>query len=115
MTTSTIVAAAVMLTGLTSLAAHAQDRPSANLRNIAADQEVTNVAYCRGRYDVSLRDGSRREFKKYDLAFKIDSSPIGPTPSRPALVPTGRVGDRAVAVFAGLDELKRALKEACRD
>jgi hypothetical protein len=68
-----------------------------------------------GRYDVSLRDGGRREFKEYDLAFKIDTSPNGPTPSRPALVPTGRVGDRAVAVFAGLDELKRVLKEACRD
>jgi hypothetical protein len=32
-----------------------------------------------------------------------------------ALVPTGRVGDRAFVVFADLDELRRSLKVGCRE
>jgi hypothetical protein len=102
-------------TAVTVGAAVGQDRPTSNLREVPPHQEVTSVGYCRGRYDVSLRDGSRRAFKEYDLAFKIDSSPTGPVASRPALVPTGRVGDRAVVVFAGVDELRRAVAEVCRD
>src|SRR3989475_5002091 len=64
----------------------------------------------RGGYDVSLGGGSARKFKEYDLAFKIDSSANGPDPTRPALVATGRVGDRAFVVFADLEELRSALK-----
>jgi len=78
-------------------------------------QRVTDVRYCRGEYDVSLADGSGRKFKEYDLAFKIDSSSNGPNPVKPALVPTGRVGDRAVVVFADIAELRGALKTHCRD
>jgi hypothetical protein len=96
-------------------AADAQSWPVVNLKELPPSQQVQGVAYCRGAYDVSLGDGSARRFKEYDLAFKTDSSPHGPSPARPALVPTGRVGDRAVVVFADLDELRRTVKVTCRD
>jgi hypothetical protein len=83
------------------------------LRGLPAGQLVLNVGYCRGEYDVSLSDGNAKKFKEYDLAFKIDSSANGPHPAKPALVPTGRVGDRAFIVFASADELRHALKPSC--
>jgi hypothetical protein len=39
----------------------------------------------------------------------------GPPPAKPALVPTGRAGDRAFVVFADLEELRQTLKAACRE
>jgi hypothetical protein len=64
-------------------------------------------------WEVALKDGSVRSFKEYDLGFKTDTSPKGPDATISALVPTGRVGDRAFVVFAGLDELKDAPKRGC--
>ena len=107
------MAAAMIL--LFSVQAFAQDHPVPNLKELSPGQRVTDVRYCRGQYDVSLGDGSSRKFKEYDLAFKIDSSPNGPKPVKPALVPTGRVGDRAFVVFADIVELRGALKMDCRD
>jgi len=90
-----------------------QDRP--NLKALSAQQRVIAVSYCRGAYDVTLADGSVRRFNEYDLALKIDSSPNGPAAATPALVPTGRVGDRAFVVFATPEELSAAVKPVCRD
>lgn len=92
----------------------AQNRPIADLKDVPPAELVTRVSYCRGEYEVGLGDGSARQFKEYDLAFKTDTGPHGPRLTKPALVPTGRVGDRAFVVFANLDELRRALKEGCR-
>ena len=71
------------------------------------------MRYCRGVYEVALKDGSVRSFKEFDLGFKTDSSAEGPDAAEPALVPTGGVGDRAFVIFAGLDELKTWLKKSC--
>jgi cytochrome c len=92
----------------------AQERPQ-RLRDLPPRQRVEAVTYCRGTYEVALGDGQVRRFREYDLAFKIDASPHGPEAARPALVPTGRVGDRAFIVFAALDELRTALRETCRN
>ncbi len=104
------LAGAAVIVLLSSAAAVAQSRPVANLKDLPPVQQVTNVGYCRGEYDVSLGDGNARRFKEYDLAFKTDSSPNGPKPAKPALIPSGRVGDRAFVVFAELEELRRTLK-----
>jgi len=112
-TTSVVGAVALVLLSFTP--ARAQDRPLANLKDVPRGQQVTGVGYCRGQYDVTLGDGSARTFKEYHLAFKIDSSANGPRPAHPALVPTGRVGDRAFVVFADLDELRGTVQAACRD
>jgi hypothetical protein len=105
----------VVLVTLLASAASGQERPIPNLRDLPEQQRVTAIGYCRGAYDVALADGSVRTFKEYDLAFKIDSSASGPHPARPALIPSGRVGDRAFVVFAVLDELRGAVKSECRN
>jgi len=96
---------------------HAQEplpsRAPENLNDPSPGRTVKSVTYCRGEYEVSLGDGSVRRFKEYDLAFKTDTSPSGPPAARPALVPTGRVGDRAFVIFADLDELRRLPKAFC--
>ena len=89
------------------------ERPAADLKALAGDRQVVSVSYCRGIYMVALKDGSARTFKEYDLAFKTDTGPSGPAKGTPALVPTGRVGDRAFLVFSALDELKDALTTRC--
>lgn len=78
-----------------------------------AGQQVTALRFCRGVYEVALKDGSVRSFMEIDLGFKTDSSDKGPHAATPALVPTGRVGDRAFVIFAGLDELRGWLKKGC--
>jgi len=108
------VAAAAVIVLLSTVAAGVEGRPIVSLKDVPPAQHVTKVGLCRGEYEVSLGDGGTRRFKEYDLAFKTDSGPNGPAPSKPALVPTGRVGDRALVIFADLDELRGTLKSACR-
>ena len=98
-----------------SLGASAQppERGSADLKPLPADRQVTSVAYCNGAYRLGMKDGSARTFTEYDLAFKTDTGAAGPAKGTPALVPIGRVGDRAFLVFSGLDELKDALTTRC--
>jgi cytochrome c len=91
----------------------AQQREPVDLKLLPPSQLVGALSYCRGAWEVRLKDGSDRSFKEYDLGFKTDSSSQGPHATSPALVPTGRVGDRALVIFAGIDELKDALKRGC--
>jgi hypothetical protein len=99
---------------LTSAHAFGQERTIQNLKDVPQRQRVEAVTYCRGAYHVTLGDGSVLAFKQYDLAFKIDTSTNGPDLTKPVLVPTGRVGDRAFVVFATLDELRTAIRAECR-
>ncbi len=103
---------AVGLLLMLSGSALAQRDPT-DLKALPPGQQVAALSYCRGVWEVALKDGSIRSFREYDLGFKTDTSPKGPDVTIPALVPTGRVGDRAFVVFAGLDELKTALKRGC--
>ena len=41
------------------------------------------------------------------------SSALGPPPDRAVLVPTGRVGDRALGVFVGPVEMAAAARVGC--
>lgn len=100
---------------LVSVHAFAQERSVPDLKDVPDQQRVTAVKYCRGAYEVALGDGGVRTFKEYDLSFKVDSSANGPSPAKPALVPTGRVGDRAMVVFAVVEELRAGVKAECRN
>jgi cytochrome c len=104
------LAFASMITVALAGAAWGQREPP-DLKALAPGQQVSSVRYCRGLYEVALKDGSVRSFKEFDLGFKTDTSAKGPEAATPALVPTGRVGDRAFVVFAGLDELKAWIKK----
>jgi len=84
----------------TSSSAFAQREP-VDLKTLPPGQQVGSLRYCGGMYH------------EYDLGFKTDAGAKGPETTTPVLVPTGRVGDRAFVIFAGLDELKDALKKEC--
>ena len=81
-----IVRIALLLVLAASADAVAQpaERGPVDLKAVTVDRQVTSVSYCRGTYQGMA-----------------------------AVVPTGRVGDRAFLVFSGLEELKDALKARC--
>jgi len=93
--------------------AAAQQPTMEDLKQTPAARQVTSVAYCRGQYTVSLADGSARTFGERDLRFATDSSPLGPVAGRAVLVPTGRVGDRAIVVFVGPGEMTAVVRASC--
>jgi cytochrome c len=81
-----------------------------DLKQAPASRQIVPVAYCRGEYAVGLADGSVRKFGERDLRFATDSSALGPPPGRAVLVPTGRVGDRAIVVVVGPAEMAGAVR-----
>jgi hypothetical protein len=91
----------------------AQQPAMEDLKQVPTSRQVASVAYCRGEYTVGLSDGSAKKFGERDLRFATDSSPLGPPPGRAALVPTGRVGDRALVVFVGPVEMATAVRTGC--
>ncbi len=84
-----------------------------DLKAAPPDQQVAAGGYCKGVYEVKLKDGSTRQFKEFDLRFKTDSGPSGPRPGAPVLVPAGMVGDRAFLIFADPDDMRAFLKKTC--
>jgi hypothetical protein len=68
-------------------------RPLPDLKQASGASRVAAVTHCRGRFEVTLADGAR------------------------ALVPAGRVGDRAIVVVASVDDLTHTLRRAaeCRE
>jgi hypothetical protein len=94
-------------------AALAQQPSMEDLKQAPTSRLITTVAYCRGEYAVGLADGSVRKFGERDLRFATDSSSLGPPPGRAVLVPTGRVGDRALVVFVGPAEMATAVRLGC--
>lgn len=102
--------AAVLLATATSASAQGPRTP---LRNLAPDQVVTRVAYCRGEYRLWLASGEERRYPELNLRFKTDGTPFGPERGKPVLLPAGMRGDRGQLIFSGLDDLKRFLVEQC--
>ncbi len=83
------------------------------LRNLADDQVVRSIRYCRGEYTLTMVSGERHRFPELNLRFKTDGNREGPEPGKPALLPAGMRGDRAQVIFSGLEDLKRFLVEGC--
>lgn len=84
-----------------------------DLRQAPPDRQVKAVGYCGGQYTISFVDGSSRKFGERDVRFATDSSPLGPVAGRPVLVPTGRVGDRALVVFVGPGAMTAMIRASC--
>ena len=99
-------------------AGHAPPAPSggmmgagarSDLKQAGKDRRVTAIRHCGDAYHVTTEAGRTTPFWEFNLRFKIDSSPLGPSPGKPVLAPAGMRGDRAQVVFSGLDDLKRFL------
>jgi hypothetical protein len=93
------------------LAASAEAGPIRDLRALPPSEHVVAVTLCRGHYDVVMKDGSHRQYNEGSLAFKVDTSELGPRAS-PVLVPSGRFRDRAFIVYPSLEAL-RGVKSGC--
>jgi cytochrome c len=106
-------ALAGVFVGLLWGGAAAQQPAMEDLRQAPPERQVKAVGYCGGRYTVGFADGSSRKFGERDVRFATDSSPLGPGAGRPVLVPTGRVGDRALVVFVGPGEMTAMIRASC--
>ena len=99
-----------LLVGAAGLGLAAAEEPGTDLTAIPPGREIRT---CSRAFRVGLTDGSVREFREYDLRFKVDTGPLGHRRGRAALVESGRSGDRVTVVFASLEELKRLPEERC--
>ncbi len=93
--------------------ATAQPAAPTPLRNLADDQVVREITYCRSEYALTMASGAQHRYPEFNLRFKTDSSKNGPERGKPALLPAGMRGDRAQVIFASPEELKRFLVERC--
>ena len=109
---TTLLTVVMVLLAVTP-SANAQQGPPTPLRNLADDQIVRTMAYCRSEYALTMASGSQHRYPEFNLRFKTDSSKNGPEPGKPALLPAGMRGDRAQVAFASPHELKRFLVELC--
>jgi cytochrome c len=83
------------------------------LRNLADDQVVRTITYCRSEYALTMASGAQHRYPEFNLRFKTDGGRTGPEPGKPALLPAGMRGDRAQVIFTSPEELKRFLVEQC--
>jgi cytochrome c len=105
-----LAAAVGLIAGVLGSGPHAGATP---LQNLADDQVVRTIRYCRGEYLLTMASSARHRYPELNLRFKTDSSREGPEPGRPALLPAGMRGDRAQVIFSGLEDLRRFLVEGC--
>lgn len=106
-------AAVIALLMLLVLPAAAQEERGTPLRNLAPDQVLRQMAYCKGKYRLTMASGETRRFAEINLRLKTDSTAYGPEPDKPVLLPAGMRGDRAQVIFSSPDALKRFLVERC--
>ena len=84
-----------------------------DLSSVGPEQTVTSIRHCGDAFHISTGDGKSYPFWENNVRLKIDSSPRGPKPKRPALMRSGMVGDRVSVVFSSIADLIAALKDQC--
>jgi cytochrome c len=83
------------------------------LKNLLPGQLVTAIRYCGDTYDVATADGEVLQFWEPNLRFKTDGSADGPEPGKPAIMPSGMLGDRASIIFAAPSEFGVFIQSRC--
>jgi cytochrome c len=83
------------------------------LKNLLPGQQVSAIRYCGDTYDVTTADGELLQFWEPNLRFKTDGSADGPAPGKPAIVPSGMLGDRASVIFAAPSEFGAFIESRC--
>jgi cytochrome c len=84
-----------------------------DLETLGPDRRVRAIRYCPDAYHVTTERGETLVYWEFNLRFKTDSSPLGPAPGTPVLVPAGMMGDRAQVVFATPEEISRTIVRRC--
>ena len=105
-------ALAVFMFGHGSAAAH-QQGPKLHLADAPPDQQVKAITYCDGIYRVITKEGSPIEYPEFDLRFKTDGGPDGPTPGTPVVTKAGMRGNRGFVIFSGPGKISPFIKTEC--
>jgi len=84
-----------------------------DLKTLGPERRVKAIRHCGDGYRVTTEDGRTVPFWEFNLRFKTDSSPLGPSRGRPVLVPAGMQGDRTSIVFASPQEISRMVEAKC--
>lgn len=84
-----------------------------NLKLADASRQVASIRYCGDAYRVVAADGRTHQWREFDLRFKTDGSPDGPSAGKPVIVGTGMKGDRAAIVFSRPDEISAFIRKEC--
>jgi len=84
-----------------------------NLKRADASSQVSSIRYCGDAYRVLTGDGKSRTWWEFNLRFKTDGSPEGPSTGKPVIVGTGMQGDRAAVVFARPEEISAFIHKEC--
>ena len=78
-----------------------------DLKTVGPAHQVASIRQADGSYRVTNKAGETLSFSEFDLRFKTDSGPNGPSANAPVLLAAGSQGDRATVVFFGTDEIGR--------
>lgn len=89
------------------------DRTLPSLRRVDASREVAAIRYCGDAYRVVTGDGKTHTWWEFNLRFKTDGSPEGPSAGKPVIVASGMQGDRAAIVFARPEEISAFIRKEC--
>ncbi len=103
---------AVIGVGIGSAFAH-QQGPKLHLADAPSDQQVETITYCSGTYRVITKDGAPLDYPEFDLRFKTDSGPDGPTPATPVLLNAGMQGNRGFVIFSAPGEISGFIETRC--
>jgi cytochrome c len=90
-----------------------QARPLPDLKAASPVSTVASMRHCGDSYFVTNGKGQTLAFWEFNLRFKTDSSPSGPSPGKPVLVGQGMQGDRAQVVFSKPAEISSFIREGC--
>jgi cytochrome c len=82
-------------------------------RDVGPNNRVTSIRYCGDTYMADVESGESHQFWEFNLRFKSDSSARGPERSRPVLIPSSMMGDRALVIFAAPAEISGFIESKC--
>jgi len=97
--------------GMGGMGHHGQE--TANLKQLDANNRVTAISHCKDTFNVTTASGETHPFWAQNLRIKVDAGDNGPPAGKPALIPSGMMGDRASVVFAAPDEISAFIKKGC--
>ena len=105
--------AAALILGSGPAAAH-QQGPKLHLGDAPSDQKIEAIIHCKGIYRIVTKEGSPVEYREFDLRFKTDSSPDGPSAGSPVVIKAGMRGDRGFVIFSAPGEISAFIKSGCK-
>jgi cytochrome c len=84
-----------------------------DLKKVGPERQVQAITYCKDTYHVVTADGRSDDFWEANLRFKTDGGDTGPLKGKPAILPSGMMGDRASIFFAAPEDISAFIKHQC--